>query len=183
MFSAADLIAAAEARFGAAALRLRVNGANDAEKDLELAKVAGSVISRVQAAAQVAGSWPLTGTWPAGSVDPADGTTDISGTPYSDIWPPDLLQRALDLFDWRTYSTLEVVPDSKVTLGKQAEQYFLNVARGVDSLGIGAPADRAPSVPLSTRARDGSTLMGDGSADRRNVLDEFRGPGWDLFRR
>lgn len=182
MFSPADLLAAAEARFGQAVLRQRVApGGTASVKELELAKIARGVIARVQGAAEQADSWPLPGVWPPGSVSPADGTTSIAGQAYADIWPDDLMQRALDLFDYRAYGGLEAVPASKVTMGKAAEQYFFNVARGVEALTVGGSGEPTSAHPTASRDRMGNSLVADTSMPRKNVLDTFIGPGWDFF--
>lgn len=179
-FSAQRLLEFAYARFGEEALQQRVAaGKEQSAKEMELLKIARSVISRVQGAAEQADSWPLPGDWPMDSVSPIDGETDISGIPFADMWPADLLQRALELFDWRTYQGLEVIPQAKVTMGKAAETYFFNVARGIEALTVGGLGEPTSGAPLASRDRSGAALLNDGSRDRRNVLDTFVGGAWD----
>jgi hypothetical protein len=179
-FSAEDLLYAAKQRFGEEILRARVAPqGSEGDKETELLKIARSVVARVQGAAEQADSWPLPGRWPVDSVSPIDGTTDISDVPFQYVWPDDLMQRALDLFDWRTYQGLEVIPQSKVSAGKEAEKYFFNVSRGIEALAVGGPGEPSSGRPLVSRDRQGRTLIADGSYDRLNVLDSFRFHGWD----
>jgi len=185
MFAASDLVDIAKERFGESVLRERMRGASgvdqnaiDAAADLELTKIATSVISRVQAACVQVG-WPLPGSWPAGSVD-YDGSTDISGTLYADRWPDNLLQVALDLFQWRTLSGNEGISDAMRQVGKAAEAFFVGVQSGAISLGIGGKTDTATPEPVAARDRCGKSLVA-GVPDRTNVLDTFRGFGWDRF--
>jgi len=170
----------AKARFGEAILRTRMRGAGgdpDAA-DLELVKIANGVISRVQDAAASVG-WPLPGVWPAGSVDD-DGTTDLSGVAYKDVWPKNLLQNALDLFNWRTLSGQEGASDNQRKTGQAAEKWFTAVEMGGASIGVGGATDTATPAPISARDRCGKSLVA-GVPDQENVLGAFRGFGWDRF--
>jgi hypothetical protein len=180
-FSASDLVTAAKARFGEATLRARIRGAagDTVAADFELVRIANGVIARaIDAAVQI--GWPLPGVWPPGSLDD-DGTTDISGVPYSQIWPKNLLQHALDLFNWRTLSGLEGASDNQRKTGAAAEHFFEQVEMGATSIGVGGPTDTATPEPLAARDRCGRTNLLDGSQDKANVLDTFRGFGWDRF--
>lgn len=179
-FSAQHLLTTAYLRFGPKVLQSRVSPTgSQTDKELELLKIAQSVISRVQGAAEQADSWPLPGAWPEGSVSPIDGHTDIAGEPFTDIWPADLLQRALELFDYRTYAGLEAVPATKSSIGKGAEKYFFDIARGVEALTVGGAGEPTSGTPLSSRDRAGNDLLGDGAQNRKPLLDTFHGGGWD----
>lgn len=170
MFTATEFLTLAKARYGEAILRGRMRGAivpgdqnaTNAAADTELEKIASGVISRVQAAATAQGGWPFP-------------------TPYDDTWPDNLLQNALDLFNWRTVSGLEGTADNFRTVGKMAESYFDQVQQGGISLGIGTPGDKATPEFVNARNRDGSSNIS-GICDTENALDAFRGLGWDRFR-
>jgi hypothetical protein len=177
MFGAAELFAAAQKRYDTLVLRQRVPGASDAAKDLELVKIARGVVRRVEAAAQKSVGWPLPGVWPTGSTDPADNTTDISGAAYADHWPEDLLQHALELFDFRCYAGFEAPPTEKRKLSEAAEKYFQLVQDGAMPLGLAVDTESGGSVPFATRNRDGSSNLPE-VPDMDNVLDTFRA-GWD----
>ena len=178
-FSSADLVTAAKTRFGESVLRNRMRGASGTTaQDLELTKIAGGVIGRVRDAAVQVG-WPLPGNWPAGSVD--DDDSDIGGTPYSEIWPKNLLQKALDIFNWRTVSGLDATSESQRKVGLDAERWFDSVEAGGNSLGVGGSADTARPVPVSARNRAGEALTTECGETRENTLDTFRGFGWDQF--
>ena len=168
--NAAELVTAAKARFGEAVLRGRMRGAivpgdqaatNEAA-DAELEKIAAGVISRVQVAAASQGGWPFP-------------------EPYATTWPDNLLQNALDLFNWRSVSGLDGVADNFRTVGKMAESYFDQVQQGGISLGIGTAGDAASPEFVNARNRDGSSNLS-GIQDQDNALDSFRGLGWDRFR-
>ena len=177
MFTAEAFLAIAEERYGQAVLRDRMRGGSTTqEKDTELLRVAFSVLGRVQVAASASCGWPLPGVWPSGSVDAADN--DISGLAYSDIWPADLLQRALDLFNWRTLAGLEQASDNQRRVGQAAEKYFDSLENGSLSLGLGVPADEKSGTPIAARNRDGSSNVS-GVCDQENVLDTFRGRAWN----
>jgi hypothetical protein len=184
MFSAEALVADAKARFGEQVLwdRMRgafVDGAVDEElADIELLKVAQSVISSFQAVLTAIGSWPLPGDWPADSED-ADGT-DISGESYADIWPFALQERALGIFNLRTYAGYEEVPANIRDVGLAAETFLVQVQTGETSIEIGALTNVAPPVPLSARNRDGTSNIAT-APDQVNTMTAFAGGGWDYF--
>lgn len=186
-FTAAAFLDAAKKRYGTDALRRRVRGAQQTEgstnaalADVELLKIAASVIGRVQAAARASVGWPLQGTWPAGSLDETltPPANDIGGVAYSDRWPTELLQRALELFNWRTQAQLEQVSDHAMQIGRTAEKYFDQVESGGISLNLGIDTDVGDPEPLAARDRSGAALR-DGYTDRSNVLESLEGYGWD----
>lgn len=179
-FAASDLVTAATARFGSAVLRQRVApGGDNTAKDLELTKIAQSVIGAVQAAAQAQDQWPLPGQWPAGSVSPVDGSTDVSGVPYRAVWPYNLIDQAMRLFDFRSYSG-EVIPTEKIKVGQMAELFFLNVSKGLTGLGLGVSTDVSSPAPEAARDRQGRSLLNDGSSNGDRLAADFMtGVGWD----
>lgn len=180
-FSAADLLVLAQARFGAATLEQRVApGGSSEEKDLELLKKAYSVVTRAQAALQGSVGWPLPGTWPAGSKDPRDGTTDISGHPYSAIWPADLLEHAIGLLNWRTYDGTEQVSIDVRKIGEAHESYFQRLEQGAVGLGIGGKTDTGIPLIAAARDRTGANLLSDQAPDRTFAADTMTGIGWDI---
>jgi hypothetical protein len=180
-FSAAALVTKAKSRYGAAVLegRMRGAGGNATNADIELGAIAGSVISRVAAACLPSVGWPLPGTWPAGSLAD-DGITSIAGTAYTDIWPENLLQMALDLFNWRTVSGLDSASSNQRAVGQMAEKFFTDLEMGAIALGIGGASDvTASDLPLTARNRDGSSNDSN-SSDTENLLDGvFSGRAWD----
>src|ERR1700739_1119741 len=99
-FTAADLLTRAQERYRISVLRARMRGAegDQTAADAELLRIATAVYSRVSSACMVFVGWPLPGQWPAGSLD--DGGNDISGKNYSEVWPFDLLENALQLFNY-----------------------------------------------------------------------------------
>jgi hypothetical protein len=175
MFDADALLALAKARYGEAQLRDRMRGAagNASAADAELLAIAASVVSRVKNAAVQVG-WPLPGRWPADSPN--------AGELFADAWPENLLQNALDLFNWRTLSGLEGASDSQRHVGQSAERFFDAVEKGGSALGVGGPTDTATPAPVAARNRAGDALI-PGPADRSNVLDVFgkNSWGWDRF--
>lgn len=179
MFSSADLVTAAKARFGDAALRERMRGATDSTtQNVELRKIAAGVISRIESAARGSGiGWPLPGSWPEGSVA-ADGTTDVSGELYANLWPGDLLQNALDLFNWRTLSGWESVSDAQRRVGKAAEDFFSEVESGGAGFGLAVIEEPSSPMPLAARNRDGTSNLAE-VPDQENTLDTFAGRAWD----
>ncbi|MDQ6892209.1 MAG: hypothetical protein M3167_06335 [Acidobacteriota bacterium] len=182
MFAASDLVTAAKARFGATNLQQRVApGASTPLKDLELLKIAQGVIDAFSEAAQNAGLWPLAGVWPAGSVSPLDGTTDVSGQPYANVWPYNMTQRALDYFDGRSYGALEVIPSGKLQMLKAVDAFLLSVAKGAIGLGTSGLDEPSTPRPIASRDRSGRSLTADGAQDRRNLLDTFIGAAWDWW--
>jgi hypothetical protein len=179
-FSPQDLVIEAKSLYGETTLRNRVypDAPTPPDADKELLRIARTVVSRVAAAAESSVGWPLPGTWPEGSLNVA--AVDISGTPYSQIWPDDLLQRALELFNFRTYSGMEGDFPQKVgDEGKAAEQFFMSLAKGAIGLGLGVDTDTATPEPMAARDRQGRNLLGDGAADNERILDTMHGPGWD----
>jgi hypothetical protein len=181
MFSAQDLVDDAKARFGERQLRDRMRGAfvdgslDEDLADLELIKIAQSVISSFQAVLSAIGSWPLPGTWPAGSED-ADGT-DISGEAYEDIWPFALQERALAIFNLRTYAGYEEVPVNIRDVGLQAETFLVQVQTGEVSPD-GTISNVSPPVPLSARTRRGISNVTT-AMDQMNSIEAFAGGAWD----
>jgi hypothetical protein len=191
-YDAEDLLSDAKKRFGADVLENRMRGqvgdANAAE--VELGKIASSVVARARSACMGAGiGWPLPGFWPAdpGGVDAeapdpsqADAATDsVAGKPYREVWPQDLLQHALELFNWRTQSGLDRIPDQALRVGQLAEKFFDKLEAGNVSIGTGTPGDIVDSPVLIARNRDGTSNIA-GIPDRRTMLDTFTGWGWDL---
>jgi hypothetical protein len=176
MFDAAALLELAETRFGAAILLERMRGPSGSdEKALELRKIVRGVIGRIQAAAAPNVGWPLPGNWPTGSTDEND--QDISGQAYADAWPPDLLQHALDLVNWRSMSGLDATSDNSRKVGLAAEEFFNRVEKG--GIGLGLMVSTEPGTPtiFAARSRDGASLIGDD--DRENLLDKISGRSWD----
>jgi len=163
MFDAAALLDLAKARYGEDILRNRMRGADGdgTFADAELLAIAESVISRVQSAAVAQVGWPFP-------------------SPYDETWPADLLQNALVLFNWRTLAGNEGSSENQTTAGKAAEAYFQKVQNGALSIGIGGDRDTQTPELVSARSRSGANLTTDaGTCDRENVLDTFRGRGWD----
>jgi hypothetical protein len=168
LYGASDLLEAAKSRFDETVLRNRMRGALSSidDADSELLEIAESVVSRVQAAVTASIGWPLPGT-------------SEDGVAFAEAWPADLLQRALDLFNWRTLSGLETVADQQLRIGMAAEKYFDMVQAGSVGLGLGVSVDLSPPSPLAARTRDGSSNIGTVS-DRVNALDSLTGRGWDF---
>jgi hypothetical protein len=180
VLAASDLLAAAIARFGQSPLEQRVApGASGAAKEIQLTMIAQSAISAIQGALQASSGWPIQGTWPAGSVSPLDGTTDVGGELYQDVWPADLVEQALQLFDFRTYAGLEIIPAEKLKIGTMAAKYLVDLARGAVGISTGTTTDISVAVPIAARGRDGTNQLADGGADMPRVLDNFDGRGWD----
>jgi hypothetical protein len=177
-FSAADLVTAAKSRFGEKVLREKMRGAeSDFEKaDIELRKIGAAVISRIQASVGASVGWPLPGEWPDGSVDP-DGE-DISGTPYSEIWPPLVLEFALWIFNKWAASGYSEIPKNIEMLGTLAEKYLEQVQAGAVGVSIGGTTDVTVPEPLMARDREGISRVA-GVPDRDNTLGAFLGGGWD----
>lgn len=162
-FSAEDLVDLAKKRYGAAILRTRMRGAGgDATlADAELLAIATSVFSRVKVAASAQNSWPFSAL-------------------YAEAWPENLLQNAMDLFNWRTLSGLDSASENQRLVGKAAEDYFQKVQSGAIPLGVGGDRDTSTPTPVAARGRDGSSNL-TGIPDRENTLDAFRGLGWDYW--
>jgi hypothetical protein len=191
-YDAEDLLSDAEERFGADVLKNRMRGAGgDATAATEeLSKIASSVMDRVKSACLGSGiGWPIPGFWPVdpGGVDaeaPDQAQTDtaaddVSGKGYREVWPQDLLQHALDLFNWRTQSGLDRISDQALRVGQMTEKWFEKLEAGSVSLGTGTAGDVADSPILLGRNRDGTSNI-EGIPDRRTMLDTFRSWGWDL---
>lgn len=177
-FAAQDLVDAASKVFGEAQLRDRVAPRGDkTAKDRELLRIASSVVSAFAGAAGQSVGWPLPGLWPPLSAD-ADGN-DISGRPYREVWPANMLQKALEIFNARTYMALEVVPDQMRRTVTAVEKWLFDFARGSVALSIGGDTDTSSPSPESTHDRQGHNLLADGAADHDLLLDQFRGLGWD----
>ncbi len=181
-FSPQNLVEEAKRLYGEDTLRTRVypDAPAPEDADRELLRIARTVVSRVAAAAGSGVGWPLPGVWPEGSVNIDD--VSIAGKAYREIWPDDLLQRALELFNFRTYGGFEgdVAPKIRDE-GAAAEKFFLNLAKGVIGLGLGVDTDVSSARPISARDRQGRNLLGDGAADMPRMLDTFNGRGWDWF--
>jgi hypothetical protein len=112
--------------------------------DAELLDIAASVVGRARAAAAASVGWPLPGM-------------DDEGNLYREKWPADFLQRALDLFKYRTGAGLEEMSEHERRMGTAAERYFDEVQKGVIGVGIGGATDVGPASPASARNRDGSS--------------------------
>lgn len=180
MFTAAQFVAIAKTRYGEVVLRTRMRGSvtDTTAADTELKRIANGVIGRVQDAVGATIGWPIPGTWPTGSKD--DDSTDIGGTAYADVWPKNLLQMAMDLFNWRTVSGLDQSSDNIRRAGMAAEAYFEKVESGELGIGISTgTGPTSPGEPMSARARDGSSNISGGGDDRDHLLDFWGGRSWD----
>lgn len=178
------LLNAAKARFGEGFLRGHIlNSGNDAARDAELLKIAAGVLNVVQAACQAYIGWPIPGAWPAGSISPVDGSSDVSGQNYADVWPGDLWNHALNLINWRAWEGFEGVPLDVRKIGQGHELYFTQLGQGAISIGIGGATDggEAPKIAVS-RDRFGKNLLNDGARDQPYVSDSMHGIGWDFAR-
>lgn len=163
-FASDDLLALAVLRYRQDVLRNRMRGAegNATAADLELQAIADAVFATVKASTMHFGiGWPM----------PA---------PYNESWPSQLLQRALELFNWKTLAGTEAVSPEQVRIGVAAEAYFGRLAQGGEPLGIGGPGDAGERKAYAARDREGSSLIG--QKDRRNVLEGFD-PAWDRMTR
>lgn len=177
MFEAQDLVDIAKRRFGETKLRERMRSDDASDADDQLLRIAQSVLSRVQAAASTSVGWPFPGTWPDGSFDGVG--EDISNEPYTDVWPENLLQNALDLFQWRTVAGLEQATDNQRRVGVAAEAYFVAVGSGEIGLGLASTTEAGSPGFLAARNRDGSSNIGS-VPDQDNALDIFTGESWDV---
>ncbi len=169
-FASADLLAYGKARYLETVLRNRMRGAAGDEDaaDIELSKIAESVIARVRSAAQVSVGWPLP------EVDP---DTSVA---YRAAWPKNLLQHALELFNWRTLAGFEQVSPDQRKIGEAAEAYFDALADGSEAWGIATSGDTGVPLPVAARDRAGNAnIAGLGIYDRRNLFGELAGAGWD----
>ena len=183
-FSASDLYTAAVARYRQDVLRNRMRGAagNSNDADKELLRLANATFSQVAAAASTFFGWPLSGLWPAGSVD-QDGSSDISGKKYSEVWPFILFQKALELFNWKTLAGLENVSIAQQKVGASVEAWFSRLSQGGEPLGTGTTFDVGERAPISARDRQGNLNFPNmGGQAQDNVLDVFWGIGWDRSR-
>lgn len=183
MYSPTDFLERAFTRYNETVLRNRMRGAQgDADTaDRELYRIAKSVFGRVQEACASSVGWPLPGTWPAGSTDD-DGTTSIAGTAYSERWPDNLLQRALDLFNWRTVAGLDEASDNQRKVGQDAEKWFTDLENGNVALGLAGDgaSENGTGEPVAARERNGDSNV-TGACDKPNLLDDFRRGGWDRY--
>jgi len=155
-FTSANLLEYAKARYGEAVLRQAIQGAggDTGLADIELQKIAESVIGRVRSAAQASGvGWPVVVT-------------------------ANVLQRALELFRWRTLAGYELVSTDLRKTGEAAERYFDDLAESAEAWGIDSTADVGPAIPLAARDRAGDALISS-IENRRNLLDELKDGGWD----
>lgn len=178
-FTAEALVENAKARFGETVLRNRIRGAlgNASDADLELMKIALSVISTIGAAlAASTVGWPLPGVWPAGSED-GEGT-DISGDGYSEVWPFALQETALNLFNYRTWDGYNDVPGIIRDLGGAASKFLGGINAGTIVLDLGEATDIVPPEPMKARNRDGTSNVA-GVSNRYPILDTFVGGYWD----
>lgn len=188
LLTPADLFDAAMLRYSQSVLRTRMRGAPDAaNQDIELKKIAATVFNRVAAAASVSIGWPLPGQWPVGSLSPLDGVTDISGQPYTDFWPAELWERALQLFNFWTMAGMDNISSGQVKKGEQTERWFTDLERGGVPLLIGGRTDAGPRRAFSSRDRSGRALVA-GLRDTDTVYEDrsgnsiFSGQGWDRAR-
>ncbi|MDQ5870604.1 MAG: hypothetical protein M3547_00140 [Acidobacteriota bacterium] len=157
-FGAEELLEQAQERFGKNQLRLRMRGApTESLADDELLDIAESVVGRAQVAAAASVGWPLPGQ-PTG------------GPPYREKWPADFLQRALDLFKYRTGAGLEEMSEHERRMGTAAERYFDEVQKGVVGVGIGGTTDVGPASPSMARERGGRSNVS-GVPDQENSFD------------
>ena len=181
MFGAPELLAVAKKRFGEDILRSRMLGsaATASDQDRELTRIALSVVGRVQAAVTPSVGWPIPEVWPVGSLD--ENGNNLGGVAFKDRWPYDLLQHALELFNWRTLSGSQEVSEQQRRIGAMAERYFDELARGLISLGIGGMLEVAGAEVLIARNRDGSSNIA-GIPDTDPVLDTFHDFAWDYIR-
>jgi len=106
-FTSADLLGYAKKRYLEDILRARMTGArgNAEFADVELTKIAESVVGRIRNAAQASVGWPVLVT-------------------------ANVLQRALELFNWRTQQGLEAVSIDQRKIGEAAEKFFDDLAEG-----------------------------------------------------
>ena len=144
--------------------------------DVQLLQIAMSVLSRARAALQKSDRWPIQGTWPSGSTD-ASGT-DISNQPYTDIWPPNLHENALELFNWRTLSGSDQASSQQQRVGAAAEKYFEAIDSGDMPLGVGSDLDVGPPLSFAARNRDGSSNV-PSVPDKQTAMDSLIGGWWD----
>ena len=158
-FGATGLLEQAKQRFGENQLQLRMRGAltDDTLANAELLEIADSVVGRARVAAAASVGWPLPGQ-------------DAGGTPYREKWPTDFLQRALDLFKYRTGAGLEEMSDHERRMGTAAEKYFDEVQKGVIGVGIGGATDVGPASPTSARDRSGKSNVA-GVPDQENSFE------------
>lgn len=168
-FSAEDLLEFAKSRYGEDVLRRRMLGAGGdvGNADEELLEIAQGVVDRVRIAAQQSVGWPFPGK---------DPDTDVA---YRKVWPKNLFQRTLELFNWRTLDGQESISTDQRKIGEAAEAYFSGLASGSGSWGIFGSTDAGSPAPIAARNRDGSSNLGS-VPDRRNLLDDLRGAGWDF---
>lgn len=182
-FTAEALVENAKARFGETILRNRIRGAlgNASDADLELMKIALSVISTIGAAlAASTVGWPLPGTWGVGSTD-GEGL-DISGLGYREVWPFALQETALNLFNYRTWDGYSDVPGIIRDLGGAATKFLGGINAGTIVLDLGEAADIARPDLIAAMQRDGtSNLASVESRTRPTMLDTFRGGAWDYL--
>jgi hypothetical protein len=155
-FTGSDLLTYAKARYLQQVLRDRIAGAagDNTLADLELLKIAESVVGRVRSAAQISVGWPVVVT-------------------------ANVLQHALELFNWRTLQGREAIAADQRKIGEAAEKFFDDLGQGAEAWGVESAADvGTPPAPVAARARDGSALIGTIS-DRPNLFEELSGPGWN----
>jgi len=157
-FTGSDLLDYAKKRYLEQVLRDRMRGAagDTAKADIELLKIAESVVGRVRSAAQISVGWPVLVT-------------------------ANVLQHALELFNWRTFQGLDSIGVDQRKIGEAAEKFFDDLGQGAEAWGIESVADvGTPPTPAAARARDGSALI-DTLSDRRNLFGELSGAGWDYI--
>src|SRR6185503_5384523 len=147
-FTAVDLLAFAKVRYGEAVLRTRMRGTagDPVAADAELTKISESVVGRIRSAAQSSVGWPVLVT-------------------------ANVLQRALELFNWRTLAGYEQVSSTQRDIGRAAEKFFDDLAEGEEAWGVAGSTDTSSPHPLAARDRDGNALLGSVS-DRRNLFGE-----------
>jgi hypothetical protein len=169
-YTSADLLADGKERYDENELRVRIafgRTLTEAASDAELLEIAQSVYARVRSAAQASVSWPLPGT-------------DDDGNAYADVWPRNVFQHALELFNWRTISGSLSVSEEQRRIGMAAEKFFDDLEKGLIGWGIGGITDLTVSPVLAARNRDGSSNLSSVSdRTRPTMLDAFRGGAWD----
>lgn len=166
-FSPQDLLDAAKKRFGATELEMRIRGqqASDVDAEAELLEIAKGVYAKARGAAAASVGWPIPGK-------------AEDGTPFKEKWPPELLQKSLDLFRYRTGAGLSEVPAHERRMGQTAEKYFDEIQRGSMSMAIGGTTDLTAPAPISARDRDGTGLL-PGIPDQENMHEAFTDRAWN----
>ena len=181
--TAAQLLTAAKARYGTAALQNYIIGAagDPTVADLQLTQIAASVLNRVQTACANVEMWPLPNKWPPGSVSYLDGS-DCSSLVYTDLWPPDMWVHALGMILWRAMQGWQGISQDDRLVGTSHEQYFIDIEQQEQAIGVGGQTDTIEAIPMSARDRRGHNLLNDGAHRKIFFPDEMRDHGWDTLR-